>query len=221
MTDVSRNVVNVGGKDRRPWALISKTKLLNAAVAEIAERGYDRARLVDIAARADLTVGAIYNWYANKAELFTAALKHSITKQQEANSVLLSTDNTLTKTGYAASHWLLLIAALAHGSNEFKGPTDAQKMLLEALKAAWRDEDSQVAIQSQLALLFNQYELIISRAIADGLIDESLDAKLLARLFMAFPVGLSLLTLAGFPDVENTKFVPFFQRFDAAIKPRS
>ena len=59
MSQDSRNVVNVDGRDRRPWALISKTKLLDAAVAEIAERGYDRARLVDIAARADLTVGAI------------------------------------------------------------------------------------------------------------------------------------------------------------------
>lgn len=220
MSQDSRNVVNVDGRDRRPWALISKTKLLDAAVAEIAERGYDRARLVDIAARADLTVGAIYNWYANKTELFNAALEHSINKQHEANSVFLSTEGALKKTGYASSHWLLLIAALAPGPNDLKGPTDAQKMLLEALKAAWRDEDSQDAIQSQLASLLIQYEIIIARAIADGMIDESLDAKLLARLFMAFPVGLSLLTLAGFPDVENAKFIPFFQRFDAAIKPR-
>ena len=85
MSHDSGNVINVDGRDRRPWALISRTKLLDAAIAEIAERGYDRARLVDIAARADLTVGAIYNWYKNKSELFNAALEHAITEQQESN----------------------------------------------------------------------------------------------------------------------------------------
>lgn len=221
MAEESANVVNVDGRDRRPWALISQEKLLQAAVAEIADRGYERARLVDIAARADLTVGAIYNWYKNKTELFNAALEFSIAKQHEANSVYLSTESASTKTGYANSHWVFLIAALAPGRAEHKGPTDAQKMLLEALNAAWRDEESRVAIQSQLAALLDQYESIIARAIAEGAIDDSLDAKLLARLFMAFPIGLSLLTLAGFPELENAKFIPFFQRFDAAIKPRS
>ena len=66
MTEVSGNVVNVDGRDRRPWALISKENLLRAAISEIAESGYERARLVDIAEKADLTVGAIYNWYGNK-----------------------------------------------------------------------------------------------------------------------------------------------------------
>lgn len=84
-----------------------------------------------------------------------------------------------------------------------------------------RDEESQEAMKPQLVALLDQYETIIARAIAQGAIDESLDAKLLARLFMAFPVGLSLLALAGFPDLDNAKFIPFFQRFDAAIKPCS
>ena len=92
MTDASGNVINVDGRDRRPWALISRTKLLDAAVAEIAERGYDRARLVDIAARADLTVGALYNWYENKADLFNAALEHAISLQQQANLKFIVTE---------------------------------------------------------------------------------------------------------------------------------
>ena len=56
----SNNVINIDGKDRRPWAIASRELLLRAAIAEIAERGYEHARLVDIAARADMTVGAIY-----------------------------------------------------------------------------------------------------------------------------------------------------------------
>ncbi|NBR92516.1 MAG: TetR family transcriptional regulator [Actinobacteria bacterium] len=52
------NIVNIDGRDRRPWAVVSREKLLRAAIAEIADRGYEHARLVDIAARADMTVGA-------------------------------------------------------------------------------------------------------------------------------------------------------------------
>ena len=48
---MSNNIVNIDGRDRRPWALVSREKLLRAAIAEIADRGYEKARLVDIAKR--------------------------------------------------------------------------------------------------------------------------------------------------------------------------
>ncbi|NDF69473.1 MAG: TetR family transcriptional regulator, partial [Actinobacteria bacterium] len=66
-------IVNIDGRDRRPWALQTRDKILNAAVEEIAERGFERARLVDIAERAGVTVGSIYTWYRDKTDLFTAA----------------------------------------------------------------------------------------------------------------------------------------------------
>lgn len=69
MTDESSNIVKIDGKDRRPWSVTSRETLLRAAIAEIAERGFEHARLVDIAARADMTVGAIYNWFDNKSKL--------------------------------------------------------------------------------------------------------------------------------------------------------
>ena len=220
MTDASGNVIHIDGRDRRPWALISKTKLLDAAVAEIAERGYDRARLVDIAARADLTVGALYNWYENKADLFNAALEHAISLQQQANLKFISERSTESPTGLANSHWLLLIASLMPRQQQDAGPTDAQKMLIEALSAAWRDEESQRAIQPHLAALVGQYEDVIQTAMNDGGIDKLLDAKLLARMLLAFPIGLSLLSLSGLPDISPAKFILFVQRLDEVLKPR-
>ena len=44
----SGNVVNIDGRDRRPWSVASREILLRAAISEIAERGYEHARLVDI-----------------------------------------------------------------------------------------------------------------------------------------------------------------------------
>jgi hypothetical protein len=54
----------------------------------------------------------------------------------------------------------------------------------------------------------------------DGAIDKALSADLLARLFLAFPVGLSLLTLSGLPDPDPAAFIPFFERFDRTIRPQ-
>ena len=219
MSHDSGNVINVDGRDRRPWALISRTKLLDAAVAEIAERGYDRARLVDIAARADLTVGAIYNWYKNKSELFNAALEHAITEQQESNLNFLNSELSKSLNGVFSSHWMLLVAALAPKQGRDTGPTDTQKMLLEALTASWREEESQHSVEPHLSALLSQYENVVQTAMNEGAIDSTLDTKLLARMLFAFPIGLSLLTLAGLPEINSANFIPIIQLLDKTLRP--
>ncbi|MFM7262878.1 MAG: TetR family transcriptional regulator [Acidimicrobiales bacterium] len=59
MAESPNRVVEVNGRKRRPWALQSREKLLKAAADEIAEVGFEKARLVDIARRADMTAGSI------------------------------------------------------------------------------------------------------------------------------------------------------------------
>jgi AcrR family transcriptional regulator len=82
MSERPGRIVNVNGRNRRPWALASRERILKAAIDEIAEVGFEKARLVDIAKRADLTVGSVYTWFQNKEELFRAALEDSIESQQ-------------------------------------------------------------------------------------------------------------------------------------------
>jgi AcrR family transcriptional regulator len=216
----SGSIVNIDGRQRRSSALATREKILQAAVTEIADRGYERARLVDIAERADLTVGSVYTWFKNKSDLFNAALEYSLAEQQTRNMILLSDDIRELSTE-PSSHWMVLIGSLApRNTAHDKGPTDAQKLLIEALKSAWRDEDSYDTVRPQIARLFDQYKVIITNAMNDGAIDKALSADLLARLFLAFPVGLSLLTLSGLPDPDPAAFIPFFERFDKTIRPQ-
>jgi AcrR family transcriptional regulator len=218
----SGNVVSIDGRDRRPWALVSREKLLEAAISEIAERGYEKARLVDIAAKADLTVGSVYTWYKNKADLFNAAIEYSLAQQQENNLKYLSTGGDGLINDNPDSHWTILIAALApRNAATDSSATDSQKMLLEALMVSWRNEEAQPQIEPQIAALLTQYQEILSAAQATGSIDSALDAKLLARLFLAFPVGLSLLTLSGLPDPDMRNIIVFFERFAEVLKPRN
>ena len=119
--------------------------------------------------------------------------------------------------------WATLIALVYRGTPVLgvtdSSPTPAQKLLIEALKAAWRDEESRDVIIPQIAGLLAQYENTIRQGMAEGAISTDLDAQLLARLFMAFPIGLSMLTLAGLPDPDPASFIPFFQRFGETLKP--
>ena len=221
MSEVPGSIVNIGGRSRRSSALATRERILRAAVEEIADRGYERARLVDIAERADLTVGSVYTWFKNKSDLFNAALEYSLAKQHADNLSYAQSDDVRELGTEPNSHWMMLIASLApRNTARDKGPTDAQKLLIEALKSAWRDEESYDTVRPQIAKLFDQYKVIITNAMEGGAIDTALDADLLARLFLAFPVGLSLLTLSGLPDPDPAAFVPFFQRFDATIRPQ-
>ena len=220
MSNEPTNIVRIDGKDRRPWSLASRETILQAAIAEIAERGYEHARLVDIAARADMTVGAIYNWFDNRSVLFKAALQFALDLQHQKNADYLATDKVRAATGFQASHWLILIAALSPRQGHDAEPTEAQLILLEALRSAWRDDDSKVQLQSQVSSLLQQYEAIVEQAMNDGLIDENLNAQLIARLFMAFPIGLTTLTMAGAPDIEPKAFIDVFLRFNEALQPK-
>jgi AcrR family transcriptional regulator len=216
------NIVSIDGRDHRPWALISREKLLQAAVSEIAERGYEKARLVDIAAKANLTVGSVYTWYKNKTDLFNAAIEYALAQQQEANLKYLTTSNDDRITMSADAHWTLLIAALApRNSAVDRGATDSQKMLLEALMASWRNEEAQIQIEPQIAALLAQYVEVLDAAVKAGNLDSALDLQILARLFLAFPIGLSLLTLSGLPDPNMQNMLVFFERFAKVLKPRN
>jgi AcrR family transcriptional regulator len=221
MTEDSSNIVKIDGKDRRPWSVASRETLLRAAIAEIAERGYDHARLVDIAARADMTVGAIYNWFDNKSKLFKAALEFALENQHNQNRQYLSTDKIQSATGFQSNHWLILIAALVPRHGDDVGPTEAQLILLESLRSAWRDEDSKKDLQAQVVSLLAQYESIIVRAMNDGLVDKSLNPALIARVFMAFPIGMSSLSLAGAADIAVQDYIPLLTRLNEAMLPKN
>ena len=59
MAESSSRIVKVNGRNRRPWALQSRERLLKAATDEIARVGFEKARLVDIAKLADMTAGSV------------------------------------------------------------------------------------------------------------------------------------------------------------------
>ena len=206
MAPVSNRIVKVNGRNRRPWALASKDRLMQAATDEIAATGFERARLTEIAARAEMTPGSVYTWFENKEDLFRAALEDALTSQIARNA------ETLAESGLQDS-WLLQIGTLVPRNAKDTGATNAQMLLIEAYYAAWRDPKARKKLLKGINQHLDMYRAIVARGQADGFISSDIDGDALAQLLLAIPTGLSLLNLAGVPRIPNASWRPIYKRF--------
>lgn len=207
-----KNVIHIDGRDRRPWALASKERLLEAATEEIAAVGFDRARLAEIAERAEMTPGSVYTWFANKEELFRAALENALAAQVRSNA------DFLEASGLTGSDWMLKIAATVPRNAGDEGPTAAQKLLVEAYYASWRDPAAREILKPRIREHYAMYRRIVDDAKKDGAISEKLDAHMLATLLLAIPIGMSVVTMAGVDRPDDPLWLEVFSRFDKSMR---
>lgn len=219
MTEPTSRVVTIDGRKRRPWSLSSKTKLIEATVAEIAEVGYAKARVASIAKRAGMAPGSIYTWFADKEELFLAALEHSLETQITKNLTALKTSDDTRESLEDENYWLISIAMLVPRNFQDAGPTDVQMLHIEAYYAAWRDPVARKKLEKHVNSILQMYENIVQRAQDSGLVTKEVSAQEIALLFMGLPVGLALLNLAGAPRIADASWLKIYAALDTLMKP--
>ena len=207
-----KNVVTVDGRDRRPWALASRERLLEAATEEIAAVGFERARLAEIASRADMTPGSVYTWFANKEELFRAALENALNAQVQSNLKVLE---NVPRVG---SEWLLKIAALVPRNAANTDFTPAQKLLVEAYYASWRDPSAREILAPRIREHHSMYLRIIAEAQESKTVDPALDTNMLATLMLAIPMGMALINMAGLKRPDDIAWLEVAGRIDKAFR---
>lgn len=207
----SSRIVNVDGRRRRPWALATQEKLLNAAVTEIAEKGFSHARLSDIAKRADMTAGSIYTWFENKEDLFQAALKHALIEQVRGNIENLA--NLEIKSSFVRQ-----IVQIAPRNFEDDNTTETQKMLIECYYAAWRDPKARERLMESIDEHRQMYVDVLHGAQSEGLVVDDVDAESLATLLMAVHTGMATLGLAGVPRIPDEQWVIIINRWLDAFR---
>lgn len=208
----AKNVIHIDGRDRRPWALVSKDRLLEAATEEIAAVGFERARLAEIAERAEMTPGSVYTWFANKEELFRAALEHALAAQIRSNAEFFQSSEL------SGSDWMLKIAASVPRNANDQGPTPAQQLLIEAYYASWRDPAAREILKPRIREHYAMYRRIVDDAQADGAISKNIDTHTLTTLLLAVPIGLSIVTMAGVERPDDVSWIEVFSRFDRSMR---
>jgi AcrR family transcriptional regulator len=183
-----------------------RERLVTAAAEVFSERGYDGARVGEIARRAGLTTGAIYGRFTGKAELLRAAIEaHS---RSELDDLFASHDfdgrviDILTTVG---SHLVT------------RRSTTEQALLLEAFVAARRDPAVKQLVAEIVEDRASRLAELVARAKAAGLVDGELDTLAVVRFCHAVGLGFLLFETIDLPLPAAGPWEDLIARMVAAL----
>jgi AcrR family transcriptional regulator len=172
-----------------PVVDLTRAKLVEAAAAVFAERGYDGAGVQEIARRAGLTTGAIYGRFAGKAALLREAI------EQCTDDELDELFNQHRFEGHASD-----IVRIAGAHLVDRPDADAQQgnaLVLEAFVASRRDPEIRDAVRSLMHARADKLAEVLEAAKADGSVDPTLDTDSLVTFCHAVGLGFLIFDAIG------------------------
>ena len=164
----------------------TRERLLAAAADVFAERGYDGTRVVDIAAAADVSNGALYAHFGSKAELLVAALR--------AHGQRLLADMVAADPGRPITELLLRVGRGLRRRRDPRG-----YLIVEALVAARRDQDVAGPMRDLAEERFSWLTDLMRDAQAAGELDPALSPAALGHFCLLLATGSALIT----PDLHK------------------
>ena len=182
----------------------TRRRLLDAAAAEFLRRGFEGARVADIAAGAELSNGALYGHFRSKGELLAAALEDG--GERELQALFLGADGRSIAD---------LLAAI--GRSLTRLPAGRGALMIEAIVAARRDPEA--AEVTSRHIVEGQAWLIglIRDGQREGTVDARVDPEALARLCVTMLVGSLLLTAVDLPSVSKDGWADLIERIEGAV----
>jgi AcrR family transcriptional regulator len=152
-----------------------------------AEQGYDAATVAEIARRAGMTTGAIYNRFSGKAGLL-AEVVDQVTGPHGAELLELLTTALTTADGQAAGR---TIASLVAGTRDAELARDTALRVEARHASRLEPEVAEVVGPVQDHLLATLAEEVRA-AQADGQLRPDVDAEALAWWFVGLPLGVAV-----------------------------
>lgn len=184
----------------------TRGELLDAAMKVLLEKGYAGTRVSEIAREAGVTSGAIYNHFASKTELLTAAIEE---QSPDAISDLLgSGDSTAVLDAFAQ-----IGRVLPEGRNAL-GPT-----LLELIATSTRDAEVAAVVGDEFSTKERLAADLIRAAQDAGEVDTSLDAEALVRFTTMVALGSIAVNALGLKQVDDAAWGQIIDRMLGAARP--
>ena len=149
----------------------TRQKLLDAARRLFAERGYEAATVRDIAAAADLSTGAVFASFSDKAELFTEVIVSDYQKLADRMAELdLAT--------LSARDALIRIFATAYDSH-----LEQLGLIQAAISFSWqRDQNAELRNRQGMKLLLALISDVLERGVRAGELSDQLDIRLTTEM---------------------------------------
>jgi len=186
-------------KDARPLGSPStKDLILHAATDAFARRGFDGASLVDIAAAAGVTTGAVYSHFRGKPELLLTVVSSTL----EAVDPQRRSEADVTPA--YLHEWMAWLLAPEQ--------THLRALVAEIHHAAARDPEVRALLSDYGRQYTRMIAAMVARWQAEGAVAADRDPQAVARLFLVQALGLCT-TGAFRPDlVHGQGFLALFDR---------
>jgi AcrR family transcriptional regulator len=163
-------------------------RLVAAAAEVFSEKGYDGARVQEIAKRAGLTTGAIYGRFTGKAELLRAAIEAHSHSELEELFASHRFDGRITDILRTVGSHLVTREA-----------TTEQALLLEAFVAARRDPEVKKLVADIVLTRSRRLAALVEEAKATDLVSSDLDDLAVVCFAHALGLGFLLFDAVDYP----------------------
>lgn len=185
----------------------TRDRLLSAAADTFASRGYEGARVSEIARGAGLTTGAIYAHYETKAELLLEALRcHSGPAVAQ-----------LFADGAQGS--VLDVLAQAGGSLPRRAKRKAA-LLLEAFTAGRRDRRIGAVLAADLARRETLISTLLVQGQQQGEVDPEVSPQAMSRLATVIAVGSLVTGTLDLEPIDQAEWTELINRVVDAARPK-
>jgi AcrR family transcriptional regulator len=190
-----------------PTTLTTRERLIEAAADVIAEQGYDRAGVQEIARRAGLTNGAIYANFRDRSELLAEAVETALTR------LFGYMDETQLAGASPAQVVEMVGRTLA-----LHTPNRNRTLVSEALAAARRDPDVGERVRQLLGELETRVTGTIAQARDDGDLADEVNPATLARFAVALSIGYHVTYTAGMAEPDHAAWTRLMTRVVASFR---
>lgn len=181
-------------------------RLLDAAVEVFAERGFEAARVAEIARRAGLTTGAIYARWSGKRALIVDAVGHVAPQFMDPS------------VGASRSPAPETLASLGRSLTDVSD-AKSRDVMLEAFVSARRDGDFRAAVARSIKQDAERLNEIVTSGQDAGSIDPDLSPRSIVAFYQSLRLGMHLVASASDIDVPRADWHALMARLVAAVGP--
>jgi AcrR family transcriptional regulator len=185
----------------------TRDRLVEAAAAVFAEKGYDKAGVQEIARRAGLTTGAIYGRFTGKAELLLEAIDSRAEDEF---------DELFSQHRFEGRATDILETVGSHLVTHDDG-NRGHDLLLEAIVTARRDPEVAANLRARVDARARLLGDLIEEAKLDGSVGDDLDTLAVVRFCHAVSLGFLCLEALSLDLPEEEPWSHLIERLVGAL----
>ena len=201
------------GRNGRGNRVETTNRLLEAAAAEFVQRGYDSARISDIASNAGVTVGSIYARWSTKTEMMVAALDHIFEQMLPEPRIK---DLGLYDLPFPE---IVLLAA-----SDLLEPRSPREIFTQVFGSARNNPEVQSRLGKYLNDSIDQISVLVDRSKDEGRTDLELSTAAVALFVQALEIGVHMIMSGGLEEdraPSPSDWEAFMRRIIGAARPPS